>query len=254
MRFEKGALIAEGKTKRVYEVKGDDQKAIIESKDDITAGDGARRDVIQGKGAISGRTTANVFLFLNKHGVATHFISAVDDRTMVVQRCKMIPLEVVVRRIATGSFLKRHPEVREGHRFQPVLVEFFLKDDARHDPLLSKSEVIKEGVASAAEVEEMENAARRIFLLLEQAWAQQDVTLVDLKVEFGRTASGKLVLADVIDNDSWRIWPHGRKEEMLDKQVYRNEKNIGEEGLARVKRNYEKVAEMTAKFINAKIV
>jgi phosphoribosylaminoimidazole-succinocarboxamide synthase len=195
-----------------------------------------------------------VFAFLNKHGVATHFVDAPDDRTMVALRCKMIPLEVVIRRVATGSFLKRNPDFKEGHRFEPVVLEFFLKDDARHDPMVSKAEIVSEKIASAGEVGEMENLARLVFLLLEEAWKQQDVVLVDLKIEFGRTTNGKLVLADVIDNDSWRIWPHGRKEEMLDKQVYRNDKTIGEEGLERVKRNYERVAEMTAKFMQAKIV
>jgi phosphoribosylaminoimidazole-succinocarboxamide synthase len=120
--------------------------------------------------------------------------------------------------------------------------------------MVSKAEIVSEKIASAGEVGEMENLARLVFLLLEEAWKQQDVVLVDLKIEFGRTTNGKLVLADVIDNDSWRIWPHGRKEEMLDKQVYRNDKTIGEEGLERVKRNYERVAEMTAKFMQAKIV
>ncbi len=253
MVFEKGALIAEGKTKRVFELAGDARRAVIESKDDITAGDGVRCDLIPGKGAISGRTTANVFRFLNKHGVATHFVDAPNDRTMVVQRCKMIPLEVVIRRIAAGSYLKRNPEAKEGEKLEPVVLEFFLKDDARHDPLIEKHEIMKEKIATASEVGEMENLARLVFLLLEEAWKQQEVVLVDLKIEFGRTTSGKLVLADVIDNDSWRIWPHGRKEEMLDKQVYRNDKAINAEGLERVKRNYEIVAEMTAKFVDTKI-
>ncbi len=238
----------------MYEVKGDARRAIVESKDDITAGDGVRHNVITGKGGISGRTTANIYKFLSSHGVATHFVDAPDDRTMIVQRCKMIPLEVVTRRIATGSYLKRNADVKEGERLEPVVLEFFLKDDARHDPKIEKFDIPKQDIASADEVAEMENLARLVFLLLEEAWKQQDVTLVDLKVEFGRTAAGgKLVLADVIDNDSWRIWPHGRKEEMLDKQVYRNDKEIDEDGLERVKKNYELVADMTAKFVNAKI-
>ncbi len=254
MDYEKGALIAEGKTKRVFELKEDARKALIESKDDITAGDGLRHNVISGKGGISGRTTANIYAFLNAHGVATHFVEAPDDRTMVVLKCKMIPIEVVTRRIATGSYLKRNPEVTEGQKLEPVIIEFFIKDDARHDPMVEKHEIVKAKIANSTEVGEMENLARLVFLLLEEAWKQQDVTLVDLKIEFGRTTSGKLVLADVIDNDSWRIWPHGRKEEMLDKQVYRNDKEIDEAGLERVKKNYEIVADMTAKFVDAKIL
>ena len=127
--MEYGPRLAEGKTKLIFAHPADPALAIMVQKDAISAGDGARRDTVPGKGALSGRTAANVFAFLNRSGIATHFVAAPADAEMIVRRCAMIPLEVVMRRLATGSYLKRHA-VEEGRRFDPVLVEFFLKDDA----------------------------------------------------------------------------------------------------------------------------
>lgn len=252
--FETGAKLAEGKTKIVYAHPSDAKLLVLEHKDAITAGDGARRDELKDKGAISCRTTANVFEFLNKNGVATHFVSTDGHKRMVVHACEMIPLEVVRRRIATGSYLKRNPEVEEGEFFPEPVHEWFIKDDARHDPIATGQQIVKEGIASVEELKQMRAAAGEIFALLEKAWATQSVQLVDLKIEFGRRKSdGKLVVADVIDNDSWRIWPEGRKEEMLDKQVYRNLPNITADDLKKLKGNYERVAQMTEAFKSLKI-
>jgi len=156
----------------------------------------------------------------------------------------------VNRRIATGSYIRRNPDVTEGTRFDPPLLEFFLKDDTRHDPQMTPDEIIAQGIASADEIEQMASESRRVFLLIEEAWAAQDVVLCDLKIEFGRDTSGRLLVADVIDNDSWRIWPGGVKERMLDKQVYRNMPVVTEEGLEQVRRLYEEVAQRTDAWIN----
>src|SRR5687768_2022844 len=209
--------LAEGKTKVVYAHPRDPALAVLMHKDGITAGDGARRSVIAGKGALAGRTTANVFALLARSGIPTHFVEAPEPTLTVVRRCAMIPLEVVTRRLATGSYLKRNPEVAEGQRFEPPLVEFFLKDDARHDPLIAPEAIAADGIATQEEVGRMAELARQTFAALERAWASLDITLVDLKIECGRLAHGALVVADVIDNDSWRIWPGGDKARMLDK-------------------------------------
>lgn len=249
-----GPKLAEGKTKIIHAHPSDPSLAIMLHKDGITAGDGARRNVIPGKGALSGRTAANVFTLLNREGIATHFVAAPEPEVMVVRRCTMIPLEVVMRRLATGSYLRRHPEVAEGTRFEPPLVEFFLKDDARHDPQVSAAEIVAAGVATEAEVAHMIAEGRRVFETLERAWAAQDVMLADLKIEFGRPGESPssfiphpspLLVADMIDNDSWRIWPGGEKARMLDKQVYRNMKDVTGEGLEQIKRLYETVAALT---------
>jgi phosphoribosylaminoimidazole-succinocarboxamide synthase len=162
----------------------------------------------------------------------------------------MLPLEVVTRRLATGSYLRRHTNVAEGMRFDPPLIEYFLKDDARHDPQVNPDEIAALGLANETEIAAMADTARQVFLLLEQAWASQDVTLVDLKIEFGRLSRepASLLVADVIDNDSWRIWPGGDKTQMLDKQVYRNAREITAEVLEAIRDRYARVADMTEQF------
>jgi phosphoribosylaminoimidazole-succinocarboxamide synthase len=242
-----GPLLAEGKTKQIYAYLGDDQLVYIVSKDQITAGDGARRNEISGKSRWSTITTANVFRLLNEANIATHFIKQVSDTILLVRRCEMIPIEHVQRRIATGSYLKRHPEISEGTRFDPVLIETFLKDDARHDPQIWSHDIIQLGLATAQEVEWMANEGRRVFETLERAWARLDVTLVDLKIEFGRDSENHLMVADVIDNDSWRLWPRGDKSRMLDKQVYRNLQDVTPDALQDIADRYERVADLTAK-------
>src|SRR5947209_14129454 len=221
-----GPLLAEGKTKQIYAHAGDDTLAYMVNKDQITAGDGVRRNQLVGKSRWSTITTANVFRLLNEEQIATHLVEQIDDVTLLVRRCAMLPIEQVMRRIATGSYLKRHPEVSEGTRFEPVLVETFLKDDARHDPQIWREDIVTMGLATPSEIEWMAGQGRRVFLTLERAWATVDVTLVDLKIEFGRDPEGPLLVADVIDNDSWRLWPGGDKTRMLDKQVYRNLKDV----------------------------
>jgi phosphoribosylaminoimidazole-succinocarboxamide synthase len=246
--MELGAPLAEGKTKVVYAHPHDATLVVLRHKDGITAGDGARRSVVAGKGALSGRTTAAVFRLLARHEVTTHFVAAPAPDTMIARRCAMIPLEVVTRRLATGSYLRRHPAVAEGTRFEPPLVEFFLKDDARHDPQIAPQEIVVAGLASDAEVTHLAEQARQVFCLLETAWAAQHVVLVDLKVEFGRDANGALLLADVIDNDSWRIWPGGQRAAMLDKQRYRDAASIDDAFLNELRAAYAEVAERVERF------
>ena len=242
-----GPLLAEGKTKRIYADPDNNTLVYMVSKDQITAGDGARRNELAGKARLSTITTANVFHLLNEENIATAFVEQVNDVTLLVRRCTMLPIEQVMRRIATGSYLKRHPEVSEGTRFDPVLVETFLKDDARHDPLISSEDIVTMGLATAPEIEWMAGQGRRVFETLERAWATVDVTLVDLKIEFGRDPEGHLLVADVIDNDSWRLWPGGDKTRMLDKQVYRNLKDVTAQDLQDIVDRYALVADLTGK-------
>jgi phosphoribosylaminoimidazole-succinocarboxamide synthase len=242
-----GTLQAEGKTKQIYTYPDDERLVYIVSKDQITAGDGARRDVIPGKSRLSTITTANVFRLLNQAGITTHFVRLINDTTVLVQRCAMLPIEHVQRRIATGSYLKRHPEISEGTRFDPILIETFLKDDARHDPQIWPQNIIQLGMASQQEIEWMANEGRRVFDVLERAWAKLDVTLVDLKIEFGRDMQGQLLVADVIDNDSWRLWLGGDKTRMLDKQVYRNLQDVSSTDLQDIADRYALVAELSGK-------
>ncbi|MHB9032946.1 MAG: phosphoribosylaminoimidazolesuccinocarboxamide synthase [Anaerolineae bacterium] len=244
-----GERIAEGKTKIIYAYPDKPGLVYMKHKDGLTAGDGARRSELPGKGTLACRTTSNVFYLLELEGVRTHYIGMVAPDINLVSRCTMVPLEVVMRRIATGSYLKRNPDVAEGTRFEPVLVETFFKDDARHDPMVVDQEIQDMGLATREEIDYIKETGRKVFTILEKAWAKLDVTLVDCKIEFGRDTTGKLMVADVIDNDSWRIWPGGDKNRMLDKQVYRNMPEVTDERLQALFAKYQQVAELTDRFV-----
>jgi len=171
---------------------------------------------------------------------------------MLVRRCTMIPLEVVVRGVAAGSLVKRKPGIARGAILVPRMVEFFFKDDANHDPLIEPDEIVAREIATPQEIAMMTEVARLTFDILAHAWRRHNTLLVDLKIEFGRLTGGEgrgnLVIADVIDNDSWRIWPQGREELMLDKQLYRNLKEVTAADLAQLLGNYEQVAEIVGQF------
>ena len=253
--MNKGIEIARGKTKVLFEASGQPDMLVVKQTDSISAGDGARRNDISGKGRLAAQTTARVFRLLNLCGLPTHYLNGGeddDDNEMLVRRCNMIPLEVVVRGVAAGSLTRRNPGLQRGSLLVPRMVEFFLKDDAQHDPLITPDAIMSQGIANAAEISAMSEIARLTFEILAHAWRKRDVLLVDLKIEFGRLTSGEnkgqLVIADVIDNDSWRIWPQGREDRMLDKQIYRNLETVDDAGLARVKNAYEQVAEMVGSF------
>ena len=253
--MNKGIEIARGKTKILYEYPDKPDQLVVAQTDQISAGDGARRNVIAGKGRLAAQTTARVFRLLNLCGLPTHYLNGGeddDDNEMVVRRCNMIPLEVVTRGVAAGSFVKRNPNVQRGVLLVPRVTEFFVKDDANHDPMISPDEIVSRGIAAPHEIAAMTELSRLTFDILTHAWRRRDVLLVDLKIEFGRLASGEnqgqLVIADVIDNDSWRIWPQGREDLMLDKQMYRNLQNVDDDALGRVKLAYEKVADLVGSF------
>jgi len=243
-----GPLLAEGKTKLIYAHPTDSTLAYMVSKDNITAGDGVRRNELTGKSRWSTTTTANIFRLLNTEDIATHFVDQVNEVTLLIHRCTMLPIEHVQRRIATGSYVRRHPEISEGTRFDPLLIETFLKDDARHDPQVWQDDIINMHIATAQELAWMVEQGQRVFATLERAWAGLDVTLVDLKIEFGRDPQNNLLVADVIDNDSWRLWPGGDKTRMLDKQVYRNLKDVTTQDLLAIADRYALVADLTNRF------
>jgi phosphoribosylaminoimidazole carboxylase/phosphoribosylaminoimidazole-succinocarboxamide synthase len=253
--MKRGPEVARGKTKILYQHPDQPNAVIVSSQDNITAGDGAKRNTIAGKGRLAALTTARIFRLLNACGLPTHYLSGGEDEDnneMIARRCEMIPIEVVVRGVAAGSYLKRNPGVKQGAVFAPRLVEYFFKDDSRHDPQYTAEQIVEEKLATPAELAQMSDIARLVFEILAHAWKQQNVLLVDLKVEFGRATatdgSSEILLADVIDNDSWRIWPSGDQTRMLDKQVYRNMATPKDSELDAVKQKYEEVAERVALF------
>ncbi|XP_059139797.1 multifunctional protein ADE2-like [Physella acuta] len=245
-----GAKVIEGKTKIIYDLESHPGKVLVESKDRITAGDGARAHDMAGKAKISTSTAAAVFKLLNDAGIRTHFIQPHEERSFIALKCHMIPIEWVTRRVATGSFLKRNAGVEEGYRFCPPKLETFYKDDANHDPQWSFEQCVAAkmnfaGVTIGAnELHVMEKMTVTIFEILEKIWASLNCSLIDMKIEFGVVdGTGEIVLADIIDSDSWRLWPSGDKRLMKDKQVYRNLTEVTSEALDTVKRNFEWVAD-----------
>ncbi|XP_059965187.1 bifunctional phosphoribosylaminoimidazole carboxylase/phosphoribosylaminoimidazole succinocarboxamide synthetase isoform X3 [Mesoplodon densirostris] len=245
-----GKKLYEGKTKEVYELLDSPGKVLLQSKDQITAGNAARKNHLEGKAAISNKITSYIFQLLQEAGIKTAFARKCGETAFIAPKCEMIPIEWVCRRIATGSFLKRNPGVKEGYKFYPPKVEMFFKDDANNDPQWSEEQLIAANfcfaglVIGQTEVDIMSHATQAIFEILEKSWLPQNCTLVDMKIEFGVDVTTKeIVLADVIDNDSWRLWPSGDRSQQKDKQSYRDLKEVTPEGLQMVKKNFEWVAE-----------
>uniref|UniRef100_A0A1I7V0W6 AIRC domain-containing protein n=1 Tax=Caenorhabditis tropicalis TaxID=1561998 RepID=A0A1I7V0W6_9PELO len=247
-------LLAEGKTKQIYEIDGEKDYVLIRSKDSLTAFNAERKNELEGKSRIASQTTVNVFEYLRLLGLPTHFEESINETDFIARKCTMIPIEWVARRVATGSFLKRNPGVKEGFRFNDLKLETFYKDDANDDPQWTDEQIISNSLRidhlkiGKEEISLMKKMTKLVFRALEKSWALENSALIDMKIEFGVTVEGEILLADVIDNDSWRVWPENDRRLQLDKQVYRDMKEVTAEGLQLVLRNYTKVMEITSGF------
>lgn len=230
--MEKHALLYEGKGKRLYKT-SDEQLLIAEFKDDLTAFNAEKRGSEAGKGALNNKISTQLFRILEEKGIATHLVKTLDDTHQLVKVCRIIPIEVVVRNVATGSLVKRLG-LNEGVELPFPLVEFYYKDDALGDPLINDEHCLVLGlVKSESDLEELRRLGREINRILKSFFARRNLTLVDFKVEFGIDKDGTILLADEISPDSCRFWDTATKEK-LDKDRFR-------QGLGDVKVAYEEV-------------
>lgn len=235
-------LLAEGKTKRLYQTKTH-EGVLLEFKDDLTAGNGEKHDLMNGKGRINAKISAYLMKYLEKKGVKTHFLKFVDPRHHLVKELDMIPLECVGRNLVFGSLPRRVPLFEEGDPLKPPVVEFFYKSDELGDPFLNLSHIISLGILSQKEAREVQEVTSKVGKLLKKFFEKRNLLLVDYKLEFGYDSNRKLLIGDEINGDSIRVWDKEKWEEeeeirMLDKQVYRAGKPLDE-----VKRGYNELCE-----------
>ena len=210
----------EGKAKRVYETE-DPNLLIVSYKDDATAFNGLKKGTIAGKGVINNQMSNRLMMRLAKAGVPNHFVEELNERDTLVRRVQIVPLEVIVRNIAAGSFSKRYG-VDEGVVFDEPTVEYSYKNDALGDPLLNTSHALALGVATEEEIEIIRRYALKVNEFLKAFWLECGVILVDFKLEFGRTADGEIILADEISPDTCRLWD-AKTHEKLDKDRFRRD-------------------------------
>ena len=218
--MEKGKLLYEGKAKKVFKTE-DENLLIVSYKDDATAFNGLKKGTISGKGSINNRMSNLLMQKLEKFGVPTHFVKELNDRETVVKKVTIIPLEVIIRNIAAGSFSKRYG-IKEGTRLREPSIEFSYKNDELGDPLIYGEHDVLMDLVTEEEVETIKKYAFAVNDFLRSFWSECDVTLVDFKVEFGKLATGEIVLADEISPDTCRLWD-AKTEKKLDKDRFRRD-------------------------------
>ncbi len=221
----------EGKAKKVYAT-DDAELLIVSYKDDATAFNGLKKGTIRGKGVINNKMSNLLMQYLEKGGVPTHFVKELDERETLVKKVSIVPLEVIIRNIAAGSFSKRYG-VDEGVVFDTPTIEFSYKNDALGDPLLNAYHARALGLATDAEIETIKKYAFAVNDMLKKFWASCGVTLVDFKLEFGRLSDGTIVLADEISPDTCRLWDSATGEK-LDKDRFRRDMGGVEEAYAEI--------------------
>ena len=218
--MEKQAQLYEGKAKKVYAT-ADETLVIVSYKDDATAFNGLKKGTIEGKGVINNKMSNFLMQILEKEGVKTHFVEELSDRETLVKKVTILPLEVIIRNISAGSFAKRYG-VNEGIVFDEPTIEFSYKNDDLGDPLLNEYHALALKLATKAEIDLVKAMAFKVNEVLKEYFKKLNVTLVDFKIEFGKTADGEIVLADEISPDTCRFWDSTTGEK-LDKDRFRRD-------------------------------
>ncbi len=221
----------EGKAKKVF--KTDDPEFLIVSyKDDATAFNGLKKGTIAGKGVINNKMSNRLMERLEKSGIPTHYVEEINDRETIVKKVSIVPLEVIIRNIAAGSFSKRYG-VEEGFVFETPTIEFSYKNDELGDPLMNAYHAIAMKLATPEEIETIKKYAFAVNEELKKFWSGCGVTLVDFKLEFGKLSDGTVVLADEISPDTCRLWD-SKTNEKLDKDRFRRDMGGVEDAYAEI--------------------
>lgn len=218
--MEKKEQLYEGKAKKVFAT-DDANLVIVDYKDDATAFNGEKKGTITGKGVINNVMSNHMFQLLEQQGVPTHFVEQLSERETLVKKVSIVPLEVIIRNISAGSFATRFG-VEEGIVFDEPTIEFSYKNDELGDPLMNAYHAIALKAATREEIETIKAMAFKVNEVMKQYFDTLNVILVDFKLEFGKTADGKIVLADEISPDTCRLWDKTTKEK-LDKDRFRRD-------------------------------
>lgn len=213
-------IIYEGKAKVIIETE-DPSTVIQHFKDDVTAFNREKYEIIKGKGIINNYVSAFIMKKLEKAGISTHFLKTLNEREQLIKKLKIIPLEVVVRNIAAGSFCKRF-NIKEGERLVSPIIEIFYKNDTLADPMVNENHILYFNWLSNKEIDEVKILTLKINTTLIDLFSSARIDLVDLKLEFGRLIndSTKIILADEISPDNCRLWDKNTHKK-LDKDVFR---------------------------------
>ena len=212
--------VYEGKAKKVYKT-DDPELFIVDYKDDATAFNGLKKGTIQDKGIINNRVTNYLMKLLSENGIPTHFVEGISDRETVVKKVLIIPLEVIIRNRAAGSFSKRYG-VPEGTELASAVLEYSYKDDALGDPMINDSHILALRLATKEELEKISSMAFRVNEVLSDFFKGVGIELIDFKIEFGKTSGGEIILADEISPDTCRFWDI-KTHEKLDKDRFRRD-------------------------------
>ena len=216
----------EGKAKRIYTT---NQEGIfrVAYKDDATAFNGEKMEVLEGKGRLNNEISSLIFTMLHEKGVDNHFVERVSETEQLVRQVTIVPIEVVVRNIAAGSLVKRYG-IERGREMEPPLVEWYFKDDELGDPLMTDDHIRVMDLATREELAKMKVMALQVNAVLKPFFKEAKVDLIDFKLEFGKTAEGDILLADEISPDTCRLWDE-ETGESLDKDLFRfNQGNLQE--------------------------
>lgn len=230
-------MLYEGKAKQVF-LTDDPDKIVIRYKDAATAFNNIKKATIENKGVLNNAISTLIFHELHKAGVKTHYIETLNEREQLCRRVQIIPLEVIVRNVIAGSMAQRLG-IEEGTQPSNVIFDICYKKDELGDPLINDHHAVAMGIVTYDELAHIYDMTGRINKALQELFSEMGITLVDFKIEFGRTSDGKIILADEVSPDTCRLWD-SRTNEKLDKDRFRRD-------LGRVREAYEEILDRLTK-------